>query len=930
MKKIVAIVVAFLLPSAVFLHGASQCSKEGTTVVFVNGMNAISEDAIKMQRKILYDKYSSRFPFDTKITFDYAYNPSRGEGMDLLKSIMQSCAANNDVGDIDLIDMLNQLNGKVSTERVIFVGHSQGTLYTNAIYNRVNGKQLPTQSLGVINIATPAHYLPGGGTYLTSSNDTVINAARSAQASCAQQALAANTTLPYTDADPEGHDFIQVYLEHASAQITRSIHDTAQRLSVDTLTRAKCIDPEIAISWEKTKRLALGAGAPFVNGTYYNVKAASYGVQVTGQTLYAVSNTMLDMSAYAGARGADQLMALGRTVIQGTSYIITTTQQLASVLYGSRVQPAQQGTAILAVTPPAVESPSYDEPISFEELPVFEQELAEEQPAALVPPLPVLPEDEIILIPINDPTYTVHRVVSTSQTGTSNGGVEVTPSPQSSPVFTLAGGAGQGGGGGAPAAPIPEPTPSPTSSASTPPPLTCTAPQVLSSDGTACIDPTPTCTPPHALNAAGNACELRCTTPEIPNTEGTACITPDTTPPTLTVALTGCLNDASSSLSCLTTPSAVVTATLTPEAGAVLTKNTLTTEELTHTITETTTFTLTDAAGNTTTKTVTRNDQTNPLIISEVGFNARGLATHQYVELYNTTAESLLVDGLSLRGTPEIVALTGTIAPSSYFLITNGFDMTPTPDMQSTWSSTIATSGETLTLQQDAVILDTFTMKQGSSPYFAALERSRKDYAVYAPSYTTSINDFTTAIPHRGDSLAFYGTPKQRNSIDYVLTTLAGTYTKEYSPYLLLNPGLMVFPGTSATFESGTTIMMGPGFGNSAPRVEVHGTLSFNGTAAEPVSIIPYANGFFDTLAVYSGGTLQGTYTHITNGGRYNLFSDGPGMIENRGGTISFTNSSFTNTALQTFYLHGGMTTLTGITITNPFWTSDSIIRTNY
>ena len=67
------------------------------------------------------------------------------------------------VADYDLKTILMQIHPEVTTTRkILLVGHSQGTFYTNAIYRYFLEHGMPEGSVAVYNLATPAAYVEGG------------------------------------------------------------------------------------------------------------------------------------------------------------------------------------------------------------------------------------------------------------------------------------------------------------------------------------------------------------------------------------------------------------------------------------------------------------------------------------------------------------------------------------------------------------------------------------------------------------------------------------------------------------------------------------------------------------------------------------------------------------------------------------------------
>lgn len=116
--------------------------------------------------------------------------------------------------DTDLDRMLAEIGAlhQPSRGRMLLVGHSQGNIYANLLYDRLTSAtgtlRIPTASLAIVGVAPPTDTLRGSGGYVTSRNDFVVNLIRLA----APNTLPGNITLPRSPADVRGHSFIDVYL----------------------------------------------------------------------------------------------------------------------------------------------------------------------------------------------------------------------------------------------------------------------------------------------------------------------------------------------------------------------------------------------------------------------------------------------------------------------------------------------------------------------------------------------------------------------------------------------------------------------------------------------------------------------------------------------------------------------------------------------
>src|SRR3989344_6205075 len=147
-----ALIILFLFPSFAF----ADCSQNGATVVYVNGIFTSITDANKDLGKLIKQYQDRTGDHETK--FINGYNPSHiAGGGDLYKSIVQAYQNEESfVADTDLTTILLQIHPQVTTQKLILVGHSQGTYYTNDLYKYLTGHGVSQNSIAVYNIATPA------------------------------------------------------------------------------------------------------------------------------------------------------------------------------------------------------------------------------------------------------------------------------------------------------------------------------------------------------------------------------------------------------------------------------------------------------------------------------------------------------------------------------------------------------------------------------------------------------------------------------------------------------------------------------------------------------------------------------------------------------------------------------------------------------
>ncbi len=281
MRKLAAGVTLFLI-APVFAF--ADCSVTGYTVVYVNGIFTSEQQARQDENQlkdILGPQYNGQ-----DLTVRLGYNPSHlGGGGDLLESITQAFGA--PVSDYDLKTILMQIAPEVTTHKILLLGHSQGTFYTNELYQYLIAHGVPKSSIAVYNVATPASYVAGGGGYVTSANDKVINAVRDAEVNgnvqihlnsygvlsgqVVSSALRANITVPKApgwDTDSfGGHGFGSDYLRGAGDRIIADVQHELSGLKADAGdARGSCFEPPAATLAYKTQSVLFAVGDTVASG----------------------------------------------------------------------------------------------------------------------------------------------------------------------------------------------------------------------------------------------------------------------------------------------------------------------------------------------------------------------------------------------------------------------------------------------------------------------------------------------------------------------------------------------------------------------------------------------------------------------------------------------------------------------------------------
>lgn len=321
------------------------CFATGATVVYTNGIFTTKTQAQKDSDK-LKTEYRNKTG-DHSVKFINGYNPTHIGGVaDVVHAAAQTL--NSSISTFDRDTILLQIHPQVTTRRVVFVGHSQGAFYANELYDYVLAHGQPKAATGVYHVGTPASRVAGGGAYLTSSNDSIINAARALAASTITGLapfaaadnlperpvpLPANTTLSKTG---NGHGLSGVYLAEAPERIVGDIRDTLSKLKPQAASdTGECFTaPPAGLGYQ-----ALKTGYAVADAAAAGVKVGFAGAHTLGT---AVGDAFLSAAGGALAlgnkvaedvgitvRGASNLSKASSDEVRPTSF------EIVSRLYGS-------------------------------------------------------------------------------------------------------------------------------------------------------------------------------------------------------------------------------------------------------------------------------------------------------------------------------------------------------------------------------------------------------------------------------------------------------------------------------------------------------------------------------------------------------------------------------------------------------------------
>jgi hypothetical protein len=283
------IISLLLIPSlshASFVVG--KCSADGYTIATINGIFTDKEGAEENMdelRKISGPNWRGQ-----EIDYQYLFNPTHLAGLaDLIDAVKQGLF--DQKSDYDLVEMLNDASQKVTTQKVLLVAHSQGNFYANNFYDKVASQEggVPSQSIGMYGVASPANRVAGGGKYLTSDTDNVI----AAMVARYIKILSPNIHIPLSgNIDGNGHNFSDVYLKYQGNRIVSDIKSSLDKLknNDEQESDAPCISPLELSMIHKIEGLILAIADPTAN---FTKKVAVNTISTSYKIASAIGNGVL-------------------------------------------------------------------------------------------------------------------------------------------------------------------------------------------------------------------------------------------------------------------------------------------------------------------------------------------------------------------------------------------------------------------------------------------------------------------------------------------------------------------------------------------------------------------------------------------------------------------------------------------------------------
>jgi hypothetical protein len=376
--------ILFLLPYVV----QSECLNRGYTVVFVNGIFTSKLEALK-STKVLDDKLNDEFNGEP-VVVKLGYNPSHIAGLgDLAQAAIQGFAGTISTFDRDTI--LMQIHPEVTTRKIFFVGHSQGTFYTNDIYGYLLSHGEPKAAVGVYNVATPANYVAGGGKYLTSYADTIINNfyAEYARTTGALPPLSPNVDLDFGGALGNGHNFVNNYLAYGGERMVSDVQAGLTRLQAEEGSALEgCFTPPDKTLAYQAKEVFYAIADPAAIGVKDATITAANGVTAAINGIaggLAAVGSFFAFAAEATPEPRTENLPGSFNVVKAI-YGSSVTEEDLQDLVGTK----QSGAVAIAVQRPPKASPPYIK----ESVPRAPSEVLGEQteePAApLIPPPPAI------------------------------------------------------------------------------------------------------------------------------------------------------------------------------------------------------------------------------------------------------------------------------------------------------------------------------------------------------------------------------------------------------------------------------------------------------------------------------------------------------------------------------------------------------------
>jgi len=280
-----------------------------------------------------------------------------------------------------------------------------------------------------------------------------------------------------------------------------------------------------------------------------------------------------------------------------------------------------------------------------------------------------------------------------------------------------------------------------------------------------------------------------------------------------------------------------------------------------------------------------------PIVINEIAWAGTGsspaASKDEWIELYNPTSKNISLANMLVNSPSNSsfkINLSGTIAPHGYYLIERTDDnvITDIPaDLTATFGSGLSNSGEQLVLNIGSTTIDATPPAGTCHDGWCAGSASGQYYTMERYDPLSSGEDRNNwgswqdivSYGTNAEKQAIHGTPKHRNSINYLLahlsTTvpLSKTITKANSPYVVASQ-MTLAPDAILTIEPGVVIK----FKGAGSSLSGSGVIIAKGTESDPIIFTSFND---DS---YAGDTNQNGTTsspHAGDWGSVRLVKDG-------------------------------------------------------
>lgn len=322
----IAVVLFFCLP----LVAQAACYADGYEVVFINGIWTTKEQALGSADKLR--AYIGKTFNNEPVTVTLEYNPTHlGGAGDLIETVLPT------FDEYDLQTMLMHLHDELTTRKLIIVGHSQGAVYANKIYEYLTTHGVPKDAVAVYAVGTPSAYVAGGGKYLNYEGDTVIYD-KNLQVGAVVPPLpnlfindwAVSTS---TQGNAVGHGFIDQYLANFSQRITSDIKSELWTLRPTFASETgECFTaPEPTLGY-KTQKIALLVSDPLAVGARATVVAGyQAAAAIIGTTYNLASAAVGGVASLFGSKDTPEEKAAKERAASDTAFAFLHALNLTSL-----------------------------------------------------------------------------------------------------------------------------------------------------------------------------------------------------------------------------------------------------------------------------------------------------------------------------------------------------------------------------------------------------------------------------------------------------------------------------------------------------------------------------------------------------------------------------------------------------------------------